>query len=108
MKLHSSKKIVCVLPLGKGSNLVNILKNEKNINTSDSSHARGAIKKNSQFDFLPQETDIVTVIIDETIAEEIFEYIYYYAEIDKTPGCFMYQTHISDSSEFSLPELTTD
>ena len=50
------------------------------------------------------EKEILTVIVEAGRADEIFEYIYFEAEINRPHGGLMFQQPVLDTSLYNLPE----
>ena len=93
------KRITCFLPKGVGIHLVEVLHDEKNIDsinvhTVESTENYGAWT----------EQDVLTVIVDAERADEIFEFIFFKGELDKPGGGFIYQASLIKASlDNSLP-----
>lgn len=109
--LIRSKLISAILPKGIALSLIRKLKEEKNINTVTLNYARGTGKlitiKNRR-NVVVREQEILTVVVEEQRSEEIFEYIYEHADINKPHGGLMYMYSLKQSSEYLLPDIVEE
>ena len=106
MKLSRSKLITCDLPKGTGRGLVEKLKSECGLITSDMNFARGMGKissKRGRGEYV--EKEIVTVMVPDDRADDIFSFIYHEAGVNKAHGGFMYMHALHKSVPYSLPDL---
>ncbi len=104
--LKNSQMITAILPKGVALQVVDLLKNEKNIITANFIYARGVGKMTPlKHRGLGEqsEREILTTVVPQERGEEIFEYIFNVAEIDKPHGGFIYMYSML-SSEYTLPE----
>ncbi|MBC8282621.1 MAG: hypothetical protein H8E32_02320 [Nitrospinae bacterium] len=100
------KRITCFLPKGVGLKIVEMLHVEKNIDSTNVHSGRGLRTVTSVKDYGAwSEQDILTVIVEEDRAKEIFEYIFFQGELNKPGGGFIYQADIMRATHFSLPAL---
>lgn len=99
--LRNPKIITCIVPVGLGKNLVDALFHERDLNTGNVTRGRGASHRSGTF---ADEMDILTVVVEPDRANEIFEFLYDRAEIGTTPHRFMFQSALSLSTLFALPE----
>jgi nitrogen regulatory protein PII len=102
-----SKLITCILPRGKSLEVVKKLHEEKGITAVNVWNGRGssAHKRKIQTE---SEVEILTVVIEDSRADEIFEFIYFEAEIGGISRGFMYQGRLSQSTIFVLPEISKE
>ncbi len=101
------KLITCVLYKGGGDKIVRAL-HDRGINTANFSHARGsAIGDHLEKNGLPRqfEKEVLTVIVNASEADEIFELIYDSAEINRPHGGFLYMEALSRTVPFILPKI---
>lgn len=102
----NAKLITAILPKGEGSKLVKKLKDQKNVITANSSHARG-VGRMAPLKYRgvgeQSEKDMVTVIVHPERSEEIFEYIYREQEIDTPHAGILYISNLNFSSLYELP-----
>lgn len=97
----SNKMITCVIPKGQGPDLVEALRVDQNITAANAASGRGVSQRTG---FFAEEVDILTVVVNQSRADDVFEYLYDRIEIDQAMGRFMYQQTLGISSSFSLPE----
>lgn len=107
MKVEQSKLITCILPKGAGVEVVKMLKKDKGFTTGNMSFCRGTgmggSARRGRSD--SSEKEVVTVVVPEDKADEIFEYIYFEAKVDRPHGGFIYMTRLQKSVPYSLPDL---
>lgn len=101
--LENPKLITSVLPKGKAVEVVKLLHKEKDVHSTNIASGRGVLGPLGQDVW--SEVDIMTVVINEDRADEIFEYIYFQAEIDRVHGGLMFQGELDKSTIFALPDL---
>ncbi|MBN4075994.1 MAG: hypothetical protein COA71_04930 [SAR86 cluster bacterium] len=105
---QSVKLITCILPKGIAVTLNDKLMHDKGINTGNINNARGVGHINFQGSLRvgdEAEREIFSVVVRADQADEIFEYIYESAEIDRPHGGIIYQQALHQSSEFVLPDV---
>lgn len=106
--MTKQKLITGMLPRGKSHEVIKKLKEEKNILTAYVNTARGMGKLTPGANRgvgEQTEKEILDVIVDEIIADEIFEYIYEVAEIDRPHGGIIYMTKVQQTTPYVLPDL---
>ena len=106
--LIQSKLISAILPKGVARGVISQLKEEKNIITANLNYARGTGKMTPnkyRSTVVEPEKEILTVVVHEARADEIFEYIYDVANINKPHGGLIYMYPLLHSSEYRLPEI---
>ena len=102
------KLITCILPFGVAMPLLRALKTKKGIVSANINNARGAGRLSVVADRkLGDETEkqVFTVVVPPDRADEIFEFIYVEAEIDRPHGGLMYMGKLHHASTFTLPDL---
>ena len=97
----NNKMITCVVPKGQGADLVEALREEQDITAANAASGRGVSQRTG---FFAEEVDVLTVVVNQSRADDVFEYLYRRIEIDHAFGRFMYQQTLGISSSFSLPE----
>ncbi len=107
-KLSNTKLITCLLPKDKAIKITRRLKEEKNILTENISHGRGVGVSDSSLLGAWIEVDILTVVIEESMADEIFEFIFFESEANQSHGGFMFQSNLSSSTRFRLPDIPVE
>ena len=100
--MNNFKLITCVLTQPVTTEMITRLKVEKNIITANSTHARGTSSKS---DFLMKAEMILTVLVEENRADEIFEFLFRELQLDQPHQGMIYQEAISRSTQYSLPDL---
>ena len=106
MKINvDSKLIVCILPQGKGTALVERLSLEMDIPSANVSTGRGRgagpIGNIGAWD----EIDTLAVTVPAERADEIFSFIYHAAELDRPRGGIMFQHAVGAVTQFTLPDI---
>ena len=105
---QKEKLITCILPKGVAVPMMRKLKEKKGIVACYINNARGV----GQFthrrvqrlgDVL--EKEILNVVIIPERADEIFEFIYYEADVNRPHGGFIFLTKLSRVSHFELPDI---
>jgi len=99
--------------LHKGTKAMEILtrlKEEKQIVSADLSFARGTSSLPGQWGGIGEmiETEILEVMVPEDRSEEIFEFIYDVAEIDKVKDAFLYMGRKIRGVSYVIPEIPDD
>ena len=97
------KLITSMLPKGKGVEVIKLLHKEKGVCSTNIASGRGVLGPLG-YDVW-SEVDIMTVVISEDRANEIFEYIYLNADIDRVNGGLIFQGDLVKSSFYTLPDL---
>ena len=94
------KRITCFLPKGDGVKMVEMLHSEKNIASTNVHSGRGQRTAETW-----KEQEILTVIVEEDRAEEIFEYIYFQGKLNEPGGGFIFQSDLNRATSFKLPDI---
>jgi len=107
MFIDNQKLITCILPKGICINVIKSLKEEKGVITANINTARG-LGKLTPLAYRgvgeQSEKEILTVAVASEIADEVFEYIYDEARIDRPHGGLIYMSSLDSVSAYSLPE----
>ena len=109
--LIESKLITAILPKGTSLGVIKKLREEKNIITANMNFARGTGKLTPlkyRDAVVEREKEVLTVIVDEKNCDEIFEYIYIEANINKPHGGVMYMHPLATSTEYILPDISEE
>ena len=107
IRLSRQKLITCIIPKGAGRKVLLGLRQDHAINTSNLNMARGAGMYNplAKRGIGEQtEKEIVTVVVPMEKAEEIFEYIYFLAEIGEPHKGIIFQSDLICASPYTMPE----
>ena len=99
------KLITCILPKGKALELVDLLRKEKGVESSNVHTERGLATSQSVAYGEWTEDDILNIVVGADQAEEIFEYVYEKVGVGDAPGSFMYQVSLKKATHFTLPEI---
>ncbi len=108
MKAESSKLITCILPKGNALQTMAALKSGYGIITANMNFARGVGRLTPlAYGGINEQTEkeILTVVVPEAQADEIFSFIYHEAQINRPQGGLMYMQSLQQSIPFSLPEI---
>ena len=108
MTAGPDKLITCILPKGVAQPTLEKLKLERGITRTNINSARGSGK------ITPlayrgiggeSEKEILNVVVSAVEADDIFEYIYVEADINRPHGGLMYMCRLSHSTTLELPDL---
>jgi len=108
MKPDSTFKVITVIldKDGTATELARKLKEEHKLFTGNIQNARGTGDPSTKRSFMSQvEKDLLTVMVPEEQADDIFTFIYQECRMGDLFGGFMYQAHLGRTSEYSLPDL---
>ena len=100
--------IACFLPHGTAVEIVKLLHDEKGVDSANVTSGRGSGMVESISYGAWSEVDILTVVVGEHQAAEIFEFIYDKAGIGHVYGGFMYQVRLTECTPFALPAISTN
>jgi len=102
------KAITCVVPRGHALPVIKALRDDYGIITANMTRARGSGRMTPlawRGVGESTEKDIMTVIVDENMSEEIFNYIYTTAGIDQPHGGIVFQSPLAKTTEYELPDI---
>lgn len=106
------KLITGILPVGRGHDMLKKLREEKNIFTANLEKARGMGKLTPDAHRTgagsQTEKEILSVVIGADRADEIFEFIYEEAQVNKPHGGLIYMTRLKQASSYIMPELPNE
>lgn len=85
--------------------MISRLKKEKNILTANSTQARGTSSKS---EYIMKAEVILTVLVEEERADEIFKFLFVELKLDQPHQGMIYQEAISRSTKYSLPDLESN
>jgi hypothetical protein len=109
--LIEAKLITAILPKGMSLGVVKLLREEKGVNTANFNFARGTGKLTPlkySGGVVESEKEILTVIVEAARSEEIFEYVYEHAGINKPHGGLMFMYTLQQSTAYLLPDLSEE
>ena len=102
------KLISCILPKGVAYTVEEKLKDVHNIAASNMNSARG-VGKITPLAYRgiagQSEKEILSVAVSAEQADEIFEFIFVEADIDRPHGGIMYMHPLHKTTEYQLPDL---
>ncbi len=98
--MQNFKLITCVMQERLANDIIKILQDEKNIFTANKFSARGT-SITQHLDI--RQMDVLTVIIEEEKADELFAFIYQEAQIDRPHGGLIFQEALGRSTLYTLP-----
>ena len=107
-KETNTKLITCILPKGKAMPLQESLVEKKKLQSGNFHFGRGVgrdfqIKHSGIGE--QEEREILEVVVTENDAENIFDFIYQSAEIDKAHAGIIYMTQLHNSTPFEVPKV---
>lgn len=109
--LPNGKLITCILPKGLALPILKKLKEEKGINRANINSARG-MGKITPLAYRgigeQAEKELLNIVVNQDQADEIFNYIYEEADINRPHGGIIYMSQLSMSTPFILPELPNE
>ncbi|RRJ83772.1 hypothetical protein [Aestuariirhabdus litorea] len=106
-EFQSHKLITAILPKGRAAPLINTLVHERGINRVNVTYARGVgrltpLRHRGVGE--STEKEIVNVIVSVEEADELFEFIFFAADINRPHGGLMYQQPLTSATLFNLPD----
>ena len=90
------------MPRGAGSDVVAALHADKGIASANVINGRGISERKKYF---AEEVDILMVMVNQSRADEIFDYLHEHAEVGTSRGRLMFQQALGTSSSFILPDV---
>lgn len=108
MSPRRKKLITVVLPKGESKPLIKALVKEKGINQITVNYARGVGRLTPLRHRGIGETtekEMVHIAVNRKDADELFEYIYYKARINRPHGGLMYMQSLLGATHFELPDI---
>lgn len=104
---ENARQIVCIVPKGQASAIQKGLVDDHGIYDASFHHARGSSKSSLLMKGLGQqrEKDVLQVSVRKEIADEIFEYIYFKAGINKPHGGIVYMTKVPRTTTMNLSKI---
>ena len=93
------REITCISSIKKGLDILNELHN-MGIYTANRSVAKG--ESNNHIE--PIEMEIVSVVVQESQSDEIFQKMYELCEIDKQHNGIIFETTVKKGSKYQMPQ----
>ena len=110
MRLETNIKLItCILPKGNALPLQEALVKEKKIDSGNFHFGRGVGRDSHIKDIgigEQEEREILEVIVPGDEADELFEFMFFTAEMDMAHGGMIYVTPIIQTTAMTLPEIT--
>tara|TARA_R110002110_G_scaffold19527_3_gene80585 strand:- start:1233 stop:1574 length:342 start_codon:yes stop_codon:yes gene_type:complete len=107
--VEDAVQIVCIVAKGMGQQLAEDLSEAHGIYNASFNHARG-IERASRIQSLglgeQPEKDVFFLTVERSRADEVFEYLYFKAEIDQPHGGLIYQQAVPKTTILELPEVS--
>lgn len=100
--MNKYKLITCVMQEKLSIDIIKHLQKEKKILTANTYSARGSTYI-ERLDI--RQMDVLTVVVDEQQADDVFEYLYYEAKINRVHGGMIFQEELGRSTSYELPKL---
>ncbi|MEM9302895.1 MAG: P-II family nitrogen regulator [Pseudomonadota bacterium] len=110
-RLDDGKLITAILPKGRSRALVEALAEKHGIHTATVHFARGSgrfssIRRSALGTQL--EKEIVDIVVPAERADEIFEYVFYEAEMNQPHSGIVWMAPAPKSTRFVVPELPAE
>lgn len=103
MKIYPNNKLItCIMPRGNGPEIVAALHTDHGIASANVINGRGISERKRYF---AEEVDILMVTVNQSRAEEIFDYIHERAGVGTSRGRLMFQQSLSAASSFEVPDI---
>lgn len=106
---HGGQKLItAIVPAGKAMPVVERLKTEKGIITANMHRARGVGKLTlgTKRGFgEEQEKSVLTIVVPAESVEEIFEFVFFEAEINHPHGGMLFVSAVHAASTYELPDV---
>ena len=96
------KLITCMLTQHIAIEIMTRLKDEKNIITSNITHARGT---SSQSVYHMHVVEIMTILVNKDEADDIFSYLFNELKLYEPHNGMIYQEAIRRSTLYTLPDI---
>jgi hypothetical protein len=109
-RLEPAKMIVCTLPDdGTDIKIMQLLRKEKNVTRSVSTACRGVDNlqaAKTRLGKLPQATlyQILTIIVTEAEADDVFDFVYEQAQISQPGHGTLVQTTLLGATRYVMPD----
>jgi nitrogen regulatory protein PII len=104
--IHSTKLITAILPKGRSLPVIEKLKTNHQVTSASFNFARGMGKMTpAKYRGVGEqsEKEVLSVLVDPEQADEIFEFIFHHAEINRPHGGVIYMQPLLQSTAYILP-----
>jgi hypothetical protein len=90
MNSRRFKQITCIMPTGRALPALNALRQEKKVIDVAHHHARGVGTRRGRGRYV--ECEVVTVLVDEASADDVFSFLYRAAGLDQPHQGMMFMS----------------
>jgi nitrogen regulatory protein PII len=104
---RNGKLITCILPAGIADEVVRRLESEVGIIEAGVSKARGMghLTPRRYGAGVETEKEILTVVVPESQADDLFRFLFDAARIDRPHGGIMFMNPLIQATRFELPKI---
>ncbi len=106
--MFSEKRLIqAILPMGAALPVVKALREDLKIDAANINFARGVGRFVRWADRRlgdDEQKEILNVVVPTERADEIFNWLYEFADIDRPQGGIIYMARLTHASAFSIPE----
>lgn len=85
--------LICVMPAGRGTEVLEALRRETGVISAYAHHARGIGTHSLRHRIYSDEKQILTALVDAVRADEIFHFLYYSAGLDSPHAGMLMMGH---------------
>ena len=100
------KMIQAIIPMGTALPVLKALREEKGLDAANINFARGVgrfVRGSERRLGDDEEKEILSVVVPKDRADEIFEWLFHKANMDRPHGGIVYMLPLSHASAFSIP-----
>ncbi|HEX7705949.1 MAG TPA: P-II family nitrogen regulator [Thermoanaerobaculia bacterium] len=108
MQIERNRKLItCILPAGVADEVVRRLESELGIIEAGVSKARGMghLTPRRYGAGVETEKEILTVVVPEAQADDLFRFLFDAARIDRPHGGIMFMNPLMQATQFELPKI---
>ena len=100
--MSDMKLITCVMKEKLSQGIIEHLQEKMNILTANKFSARGTSFEER---LVARQMDVITVVVNELQADEVFQYLFECSEIDTPHAGMIFQEKLGRSTIYELPKL---
>ena len=100
------KLIQAIIPMGTALPVLKALRDDKGIDAANVNFARGVgrfVRWNERRLGDDEEKEILSIVVPNDRADEIFEWVFHQADLDRPHGGIVYMMPLSHASMFVIP-----
>ena len=100
------KMIQAIIPMGTALPVLKALREDKGVDAANINFARGVgrfVRGNERRLGDDEEKEILSVVVPKERADEVFEWLFHEADMDRPHGGIVYMLPLSHASAFSIP-----